>query len=250
MGYWPVVKKVVKDSDIILFILDARMPEMSKNPVLEGMVKKENKELMMVFTKSDLVREGELVRLREKFREAFFVSGTKNLGMKKLKEGIMIRAKKKGLESPYVGVVGYPNVGKSAIINALAKRARAKVSSIAGTTKGIQWINAGSLKILDSPGVVPMKDSELKLGMIGAKNVEKMKKPEQVVFGIIKNIIIKNKNSFERFYNVALEEGDNEYDILVKVGKARGFLVKGGKVDERRTMVQIIRDWQEGKIVV
>lgn len=246
MGFWPVVKRVVKDSDIILEILDARMPEMSRNNALESMVKRHKKHLIMVFTKKDLVSQSYIMGLRKDYPDAYFVSGSKNIGISKLKRGILILAKRLKVPKPKIGVVGYPNMGKSAVINALAKRTRAKVSRVAGTTRGIQWIKAGSLLILDSPGVVPFEISELKLGVLGAKNPEKLKKSEHVAFAIIKNFVDRNKKALEDFYKIKAE-GDED-DILLAIGRKRGFLAKGGEVDENRTILQIIRDWQKGKL--
>src|SRR3989344_476805 len=152
MGFWPVVKKVIKESDIILVILDARMPELFRNKELERICRYFKKKYFYVFNKIDLVSNENLSSLRKFYKDYFFVSGVNNVGMKKLKESILI----------------------------YSKRAKARVSRIAGTTKGIQWINAGSLRILDSPGVVYHKDTETKIGIMGAKNPEKLKEPERV----------------------------------------------------------------------
>ena len=246
MGFWPVVKKVVKDSDIVLEILDARMPEMSRNNALEDMVKRHKKHLILVFTKKDLISHDYIQSLKKDYPDAYFVSGSKNLGMSKLKRGILILAKRLKISKPRIAVVGYPNMGKSAVINAIAKRTPTKVSRVAGTTRGIQWIKAGSLLILDSPGVVPFEASELKLGVIGAKNPEKLKRPDKVAFSIIKNFIDRNKKALEDFYGIKAE-GD-EYDVLLAIGEKRKFLIKGGEIDENRTVLQIIRDWQKGNL--
>ncbi len=248
MGYWPVVKKVVKDSDIVLFILDARMPELSFNKELERMVLRYGKEFVLVFNKIDLIPRRRLERLKHKFPDSFFVSGSKNIGLSRLKEGLLIKAKRGGILEPRVGVVGYPNTGKSSIINALAKSAKAKVSSSAGTTRNIQWIRAGSLKILDSPGVVPLEDREVSLGILGSKNPEKLKKPEKVVFNIIEMFVKSNINKLEEFYGIKVEKAEDSYEIMLKIGRRKGFLQKGNNVDENRTMFQIIGDWQKGKL--
>lgn len=250
MGYWPVVKKVVKDSDVVLFVLDARMPELSFNRQLDKMVKMYKKEFALVFNKIDLIPRRRLEKLKHKFQSSFFVSGTKNIGMSRLKEGLMIRAKRIGVSEPRIGVVGYPNTGKSAIINALAKSAKAKVSSVAGTTRHIQWIKAGSLRILDSPGVVPVYDTETSLGILGSKNPEKLKNPEKVVFSIIELFVKNNINKLKEFYGIELEKDEDAYEIMLKIGRKKGFLKKGGNVDENRTMFQMIRDWRDGKIWV
>lgn len=246
MGFWPVVKKVVYESDIILLILDARMPELSRNKALERILEINNKEFIVVFNKIDLVSEEYLNKVRDENKQAFFVSGTNNIGISRLKTAIMILAKRKGIEYPRIGVVGYPNVGKSAIINAIAKRARTKISKHAGTTKGIQWVKAGSLYILDSPGVIPFEDRETLLGVIGAKDPEKIKNVYKVAVEIVRMLFNYNRKILEDEYKI--EIGEDYWDVFEQIGKKRGFLLKGGVIDENRTSMQIVRDWQRGKL--
>lgn len=249
MSFWPVVKKVIKESDLVVEVLDSRLPEVSINKELERMVKYHNKLLFRVFTKIDLVSQQRARELEKLYPEALFVSGTKNLGVSKLKRILLVRAHQNKITNPSVGFVGYPNMGKSAIINALAKRGRAKVSSVAGTTKGIQWVNAGELRILDSPGVVPFEDGEVTLGMLGAKNPEKLRNLDRVVFALLKRFIHVRKESLEKSYNIEIKEGMDEYEVLLEIGKSRKYLLKGGIVDENRTMYTIMRDWQAGKLI-
>ena len=109
-----------------------------------------------------------------------------------------------------IGVVGYPNVGKSAIINVLARRARAPVSQKAGTTRGIQWIKVGGLLILDSPGVIPFYDGELDLGVMGAKNPEKIKDIEKIAWEIIKMFIEYDKSILENTYGIIINDDNKE----------------------------------------
>ena len=247
MGFWPVVKKVIKESDIILVILDARMPELFRNKELERICRYFKKKYFYVFNKIDLVSNENLSSLRKFYKDYSFVSGVNNVGMKKLKESILIYTKREKINDPLIGVVGYPNVGKSAIINALAKRAKARVSRIAGTTRGIQWINAGSLRILDSPGVVYHKDTETKIGIMGAKNPEKLKEPERVAFQLIRELLFTDKAFLEKNYGIEIEKDDDEEMILEKIGKAKYYFLKKGIVDTYRTAIKVLRDWQTGK---
>lgn len=247
MSFWVLVDKVIRGSDVVLLILDARMPELSRNVMIENKVRRMGRDFILVFNKVDLISKEELAELKKKYIYSFFVSGAKNLGLKQLKRHLLMEAKRSKIGLLRVGIVGYPNVGKSAIINALAHRAHAKVSSKAGTTQGVQWINVGEhLKLLDTPGVIPIDEHESSLGMLGAKNPEKLKNPERVALDIIKMMIEKNLKSFEGFYGIKAEA--EPYDVMLLIGKKRGFLVKGGNVDENRTALQIIRDWNTGKI--
>ena len=248
MTYWGIVKDIVRKADIVLAVLDARMPELSRNEDLEGLVIRSKKKLFLVFNKIDLVSKEHLTFLRKRYQKAFFVSGPKNIGINKIKISILIAAKRDSIENPVVGVVGYPNVGKSAIINALAHRAKAVMSPIAGTTRGVQIVNAGSLKVLDSPGVFPYEDDEVKLGVLAAKNPDSLKNPHLVASEIIKLFLYSNKKALEDFYGFKIDENLDSYEVMLLIGQERKFLLKGGITDENRTSMQIIRDWQKGKL--
>jgi ribosome biogenesis GTPase A len=250
MGYFESVRHVVIKADIVLLVIDARMPDMTRNVELEELVDRTGKNLVYVFNKCDLVSQGDLKKLKDKFSNAFFVSGVKNRGIANLRTGILIIARRMGIELPHVGVIGYPNVGKSAIINALAHGSRTKVSSVAGTTKGLQWVKVGKIRVIDSPGVIQYTEGEKKLGLMGAKNPEQMRDPDIVAGEIIEHCLKKNKASFEKYYGIKIAEGASTEEILIEIGKKRGFLAKGGIVDEKRTSINIIREWQTGKLKI
>ena len=250
MNYWGIVKKIIMRADMVVVVLDARMPELSRNEDVESIVIKSKKKLFLAFNKIDLVSKEHFAFLKKRYQHAFFVSGSNNIGINRLRTAILIAAKREGIEKPIVGVVGYPNVGKSAIINALAHRAKALVSATAGTTRGVQIVKAGTLHILDSPGVFPYGTDETRLGILAAKNPEQIKNPELVACRIIEMILESNRNALEDFYNIKIEEesGWDSYEIMLQIGQQRRMLMKGGITDEHRTAIQIIRDWQTGKL--
>jgi len=237
------------EANVVLLIMDARMPEISRNQELEKMVADFNKKLILVINKIDLVSEEQVAQLKRQYPKSFLVSGARNIGMKNLKTNLLILGKRMELRPIKVGIVGYPNVGKSAIINALAKRARTNVAPYAGTTKGLQWVKISGLKVIDSPGVIPFEDKEVKLGLLGAKNPEKLRHTQRLAVEIIKNFLNGHRTALEEFYGIKLES-DDEYEILLAIGKKRGFLQKGGIVDERRTALAIIMDWQKGRLKI
>lgn len=246
MTFWATANKVLGEADIILLILDARMPGLSMNREIKDKVEGMGKKIVYVYNKIDLISKEQLDFLRQNNPDAFFVSGIGNVGISKLKISLQIIGKRIGRENPKVGLVGYPNVGKSAIINAMAKRARAAVSSVAGTTKGIQWIKAGGLSVLDSPGVIPFEDRNMKLGILGAKNPEKLKNPIKVAYEIIDMFLNENRKGFEEHYKIKFSEDKDE--VLLEIGKKKGYLMRGGIVDEKKTALSIIHDWQKGKL--
>jgi ribosome biogenesis GTPase A len=150
-----------------------------------------------------------------------------------------------------VGVVGYPNTGKSSIINALTGRSAAKTSPIAGLTRGVQLIKSrGNLMFLDTPGVMPLGEKdETEQALISAIDPNKLENPDMAAMEIIQLFLDNNRKGLEKFYGVKIEKEDT-LEILLEIGKKKNFLWKGGKIDERRTALTIIRDWQSGNLLL
>lgn len=249
MGHWPQAMRAIKDADVILLILDARSPELSRNKDLERKLKETGKEFWIVFNKTDLISPERLKELKARNRDAFFVSAVSREGIGKLRESLVEIAKREEVKLE-VGIVGYPNVGKSMITNSLAKAHKATVSSKAGTTVGVQWVSSEYFKIIDSPGVIPFEDDEVKLGILGAKNPEKLVNSEAVALEIIAIFLDDEPKKLEKAYGIVIEKSDEEYEIMLKIGMAKKLLKKGGVVDEGRTALMIIREWQLGKLRV
>ncbi len=249
MGFWPVVESVIRKSNIIILVADARMPELSRNKEVERKIRKMGKEGILVFNKTDLISQDDLIDLKKDNPKAFFVSGAKRTGILQLKNALLEAGKKMSLDEPIIGIVGYPNVGKSSVINALAQRASANISPVAGTTRGAQWIKVENLLIIDSPGVIPFEDKNTKLGLIAAKNPEKMGTPEKVAVEIIQMFLKRSQPHFIEYFKLTPQDLDKDaYEILGEIGKKRGYLSKGGVVDETKTAIQIVREWQTGKL--
>ncbi|MFH0711829.1 MAG: GTPase [archaeon] len=244
MGFWPVVLNVLRNSDVVLMLVDARMPEVGRNSEIVRKVDSMGKKLVYVFNKIDLVGRKDVEELKRFYPDGFFISATRKVGVRELKLFLEKMADGWGRSSLRVGVVGYPNVGKSSLINLLAVGARAKVSSVAGTTRKTQWVRVGRLRIMDSPGVIPFGDGRIQVGMTASKDAHKIKNPEKVaifLLGESERVRLAIKN----FYGV---DGESVDDVFEAIGRKRGYLVKGGEVDENRTAVKIIDDWQKGKI--
>ena len=249
MGFWFVAKQVIKEADVVVVVFDARFPELSENDEIRQQIEQKGKRSVMVLNKSDLISEGGKSRLKERYPDAFFVSSKLDRGVDKLRDHLFLLAKEEGKLNLKVGIVGYPNVGKSMLINALASRRRANVSSVAGTTKGIQFIKVGTLKILDSPGVITLEDKERKLGFIGAKNAEDLKNPERIACDIIRYVKERNPALIKELYGVECDKND-VYEIFLDIAKTKGWIFKKGEVDETRAALNIIRDWQKGKLSI
>lgn len=252
MGFWPVVMKAIRNADVVIFVLDARMPHISRNKELEKRLKESRKEILIVFNKIDLISPSKLKELQRDNARCFFVSSKNRKGMNDLRLKLQILAKSMDLGEEGrldVGMVGYPNVGKSALTNILIRARKANVSAKAGTTRGIQWVGGTRIRILDSPGVIPFRDEEVKLGILGAKDPEKLKNPEKVALKIITLFLENRTKNIESLYKIKIDKEDS-YGVFMKIGETRNLLKKGGVVDDQRTAETIIRDWQRGKLVL
>ena len=177
--------------------------------------------------------------------------------MKNLRARIKIEAKK--VEKPVdisgkirVAIIGYPNTGKSSLINVLVGRSSAGTGSDAGYTKGVQKIKLSEgIHLIDSPGVIPRKeysstesDKIAQQTKVGGRSYSQVKYPEMVIHKIMKD----HADVLESLYKIDAK-GDSEI-LLEELGKRKGFFKKKGVVDEDKTARFILREWQEGKIKI
>ncbi len=236
-NFWNIVNKVIEKSDIILLILDARMPELTRHAEIEDKVKRTGKKLLYIYNKSDLLAELPFTMLRP----SVVVSSTKRLGGTRLYKKILELSKGKECK---VGVLGYPNVGKSSVINLIKGASSARVSSVAGMTRGVQWIKAGSkIWLLDTPGVIPYNERDTaKHVRIGTKNPHELRDPD--VFAM--EFIQENPDLIEKHYSV--KHGDDAYDTLEKLAVTKKLFIRGSKPDIERMARKLLEDWQRGKL--
>ena len=253
--FWRIVDRVIYESDILLEVIDARMPNLTRNERVENKIRRKRKFLILVMNKSDLItRNMKMDFLRNfKSKEVIFISCKDRTGIWALKEMIVKLAKKRQhWNNTKVGVIGYPNTGKSSVINVLVGfKSMAKTSPTAGLTRGIQWIkDKGNIMFLDTPGVIPLnQNDETEHALMSIIDPNKLANPELAAMRIIQLFLDHNKSSLEKFYDVKIETKDT-FEILSEIGKRRNFLRKGGKVDEVRTSLTIIRDWQRGNLLL
>lgn len=250
-----VMLEVVRISDVILEVLDARFINETRNFELEKEVEREGKKIIYVLNKADLV-DRRFVERRLKIRPYVFVSCAKRQGGGRLRDLIKRVVRDVELQDKHtryqVGIVGYPNTGKSSLINFLSGRAVAKTGNEAGFTKGMQKVKlTGDILILDTPGVIPeseysLKDREkvAKQARVGARSVGKLRDVEFAVQELLDGK--RDRVLLEKYYSI--KSGEDSDDFLGKLGRKRGYLKKGGVVDLKRTARVVMKDWQDGKI--
>lgn len=249
-----IINKVIEEADIILEVLDSRFIEKTRNFEIEKKVKKLGKLIIYIFNKSDLVNINKIKSNMEleKLKPNLFFSSKERRGHVNLKRLIKIESKKLKQESVNIGVIGYPNTGKSSLINFLTGKSAVKTSSEAGYTKGMQKIRLSKgLYLIDTPGIIPISEKSstsikilVKHPQIGAVTWDKVKNPDLVVDQLMKEY----PGILEKHYKIQAKM-DSEF-LIEKLGRKLNYLKKGNFVDEIRTAKQILRDWQEGKIRV
>jgi len=243
-----LIKEMIEISDIVIEVIDSRFVEETRNKEIERLILEKGKKIIYVINKSDLVDR------KIEFSLPFvYVSCKDRRGIRELRKRICIEASRiKDREKINVGIIGYPNTGKSSLINVLTGRASAGTAKEAGFTKGMQKIRLKKgIVILDSPGLIPEDEDSVtntrdlaKHGKIGVRTADRVKEPEFIVFELMKQY----PGVFEKFYEI--DAGGDSEMLIEKLGRKKSVLKKGNLVDRDRTARIILKDWQDGKIKV
>lgn len=241
-----VAKNVLAEADIILQVLDARFVKDTRNKELEKYLEEKNKILLNAINKSDLTKKKTLMS------KAHAVSCKKRSGISSLREKIKMLSSSVKKEKVTVGVMGYPNTGKSSLINLLIGKRSAPAASQPGFTKGMQKLKlAKGIVLIDTPGVIPRFEysniENLKItkhAKIGARSYSKVKNPEQIIAILMKDFPKKIENHYK------INAKNNSEILMEELGEKLNILKKGGVVDFDKTARKILRDWQEGKIKI
>ncbi|MEK6863493.1 MAG: GTPase [Nanoarchaeota archaeon] len=239
-SFWKHVNQVLREADIIIEVLDARFVEETRNREIESKAERSGKIILYTLNKCDLADLKKVKEETSKLSPAVFISSREKLGTTILKKKILELSRG---EKVTVGVLGYPNVGKSSLINALTGRGAARTSAESGFTKGLQKIRVDSkIMLIDTPGVFPKEEKDIvKHGKISAIDYGKIKDPEYVAMRIIEE----EKEKIKKYFRI--EEDDAE-EILDKIAIIYKKIRKGNLPDLEATARLLLKEWQTGKI--
>lgn len=250
---WGELYKVLDSSDVVVQVLDARDPMGTRSPYIEKYLKKEKpwKHLMFVLNKCDLVptwvtKRWVAVLSQEYPTLAFHASLTNPFGkgafIQLLRQFGKLHNDRKQIS---VGFIGYPNVGKSSVINTLRSKKVCNVAPVAGETKVWQYITLmRRIFLIDCPGVVyPSGDSETDIVLKGVVQVEKIKNPEDHIGAVLERA---KSEYISKTYKI--DTWRNAEDFLEKMAFRTGKLLKGGEPDIQTVSKMVLNDWQRGRI--
>ncbi len=245
----PRVFRAIRKADVVLEVIDARFPEETRSKGIERVLGKLGKKLIIVANKIDLIskkKRKKLERDLKKKNNVVFISTKKRFGSALLRKEVKRLV---GDKKATVSVIGFPNTGKSSLINMLRGKKVARTSSIAGFTRGEQWIKLDrNIRLIDTPGNIPFKTQNyVFLALIGAINPEEVNDPVRVALEIIDRLKKENPLFLEREFDVSTEM--SEYNILEEITKKRGKLLRGGELNIEEMSRIIIRKWQGGEII-
>lgn len=264
-GHMTKAKRMMQENikliDLIIELVDARVPISSRNPDIDELGKQ--KARLILLNKADLSSEVWNEKWEQYFKGKGFsvvrVNSRNGSGIKSIygviqeacKEKIE-RDRKRGILNRPVRamVVGIPNVGKSTFINSLAGKACAKTGNKPGVTKGKQWIRLNrQVELLDTPGILwpKFEDQEVgkKLAFIGSIKDEILN-TEELAAELVRSLNNSYSGLIEKYYEIS--ENTDPYDTLRKIAEKKHCLTKGGELDFEKAAVLFLDDFRSGKL--
>ncbi len=252
--------------DLVLELRDARIPVSSQNPEIAHLVGQ--KPLLTLYTKTSLADPRAISAWKKAHAKngtfCLFVDSVTGEGIRNIPEAVRALMKEKLQryeEKNMVGrrlkamVVGIPNVGKSSLINRLAKAGKAKVEDRPGVTKDKQWVDTDyGLTLLDMPGILWPKFEDQTVGMhlaITGAVKDDILDTEEIARGlcaILKTQYPKELATRYKFASPDLFKDDTPQELFERIGRKRGFLMAGGVIDTLRTATMLLDEFRGAKI--
>ncbi|MDO4554454.1 MAG: ribosome biogenesis GTPase YlqF [Lachnospiraceae bacterium] len=265
-GHMTKAKRMMQENikliDIMVELLDARVPLSSRNPDIDQLAN--NKFRLVILNKADLADEEGNRKWEEYFKEkglyVLRVNSQKGQGIKNVKGTIMEackakieRDRKRGIKNRPIRamVAGIPNVGKSTFINSFAGKACAKTGNKPGVTKGKQWIKINKdVELLDTPGILWPKFEDqtvgLHLAMIGSIKDEIIQ-VEEITLHLLEYLKERYPDHLRKRYGFT-GELKAPVDILTEIGEIRACKKQGGEVDYEKAAALVMEDFRSGKM--
>jgi len=244
MKHWGMVVQEIENSDGVLEVVDARCPNEFRSGKLENLFEELGKPFWIIINKVDLVpkefadRSKRVLKKESNAVDVVHVSSKKFYGF-----WILRRSLKKFFKDrkAKLVLVGFPNVGKSSLINMLAQCTVVSTAPIPGHTKGKQWIRISKKLLLsDTPGIIPREFAN--------KDWAKILFPEDVeesAFILLEKIENAESSNFEELYGIKPKSDEK---TLEKIALKFGFLRRGGKPDTHRASSRLLNDWNNCKL--
>jgi len=256
---WAELYKVVDASDVLVFVLDARDPMGTRCQALERELRqtRPNKHIVLLLNKVDLVptwvsRKWIQVLMKDFPTLAFHASITNPFGKNALLNllrqfGNLLKEAK----HVTIGMVGYPNVGKSSVINTLRRKKVCKAAPVPGETKVWQYITlTKKIYMLDCPGIVPPTQSDFSADaakvLKGVVRAERIQNPSDYIDEVLSRV--KNQYLLQRYKLPQETTWDDAAEFLSILGTKMGKLHKGGEPDLEIAARIVLYDWQRGRI--
>ncbi|MCH3950347.1 MAG: ribosome biogenesis GTPase YlqF [Acidaminococcus sp.] len=253
----------LKMVDVVVEMLDARIPHSSANPLLKSLIGQKVK--IVTLNKTDMA-DPEMTRkwlsaLKARSFTALEVDCQKGRGTKALLAAIRQAGQpvvdkwlKKGVRNHPIRVmiVGIPNVGKSTLINRLLGKNKTVTQNKPGVTRQTQWVEIGKgIELLDTPGVLWPKfeqaETGFNLAVTGAIK-EDVYDRETAAAILVTRLMRLYPQQLEATYGITIEPEDTAQTVEAKIGKARGAIKAGGEINLPKTVDLILRDFKFGKI--
>ena len=263
-GHMAKTKREIKEKldliDIVFEVVDARIPDSSKNKEIDELIK--NKPRILIFTKYDLCDKSKTDAWINHYKElgykvfALDLLNNPNLNgiyneVRNIKQDLNQKRLAKGMKERRVRVLilGIPNVGKSTLINRLVGRKATNVGNKPGITKQLEWIRINEeLELLDTPGILwPKLDSEkVALNLAATTAIkEEILNEEEVAIYIINTMLRLYPDNIKNRYN--LEDTSDIVNVLDQIGKKIGA-IRNGETDYDKVYVTILKDLREGSL--